>query len=133
MKKLIVFGAAGILSLAIGASASAADFSGKQTGRMAGHHIFMSAEMTENYVKPAFSMMAAGYGAGNCGLVCNNWSKYCGNFADIDNDGVCDNYIDTDNNGVCDNWQGGGYRNGYGNGGGSGHHFGGHGRGCHNW
>lgn len=135
MKKMIVFGIVSALSLSIGVSAYAADSSGKQIGRMAGYHMMVQTTVAENYVRPAFDMMTTHCGVGSCVHICENWSQYCGNYADTDNNGVCDNYTDADNNGICGNWQSGNRwgNSQNGNGRGNGHHAGGHRNGCHNW
>lgn len=137
MKKIAVLGAAGVLSLAVGVSAFAADFGGGQIGRMTGHHQILSERVAGNIIKPAFAQTAVN-SAGSCNSVCEDWSEYCGNYVlesidnvddnyadtvnaqaygnytDTNGDGVCDNYTDADNDGICDNYAGGYGSGGYG-------------------
>lgn len=139
MKKLRALGVAGVLSLAMGMPVFAADFAGGHTGfhtgRGVGHHVNFAVCMTTNCVKPFWGVAAVQCNVGNRDLVCQDWSGYCSNYADVDNNGVCDNYtgtgngggngnyVDGDNNGVCDNYAGAGNGAGYR---GGGHHGGGH-------
>lgn len=159
MKRWMVLGAAGILSLAMGTSVFAADLSDRQLGRMQAHHIIAPSyvDMTRNYMRPASSIgIAKNLSIGNCNLIDGEWVGHCDNYVDTGYNG-CGNYVDADQDNVCDNWQGTGYGNGYcdgsgngygsgsgygngycggngyGNGYGGGHHSNGNGRGCQRW
>lgn len=139
MKKLRVLAVAGVLSLAIGTSVFAADFSGG--GRIIRHHM-----------NPAACVTAMHCTIGNGNLICGNWAEYCRNYVETANNSVNDTYaavadtvvsdsytevsndagndsytpsvavyddygyggyVDADNDGVCDNWQNGGYGGNY--------------------
>ena len=122
MKKLRALGVAGVLSLAMGMPVFAADFAGGHigfhTGRGVGHHMNFAVCMTANCVKPFWGVAAVQCNVGNRDLVCQDWSGYCSNYADVDNNGVCDNYTGAGS--------GAGYRGGghHGGGNGGGHHGG---------
>lgn len=125
-KKWMVFGAAGVLSLALGISAFASGYAGQHgtyghyAGRMAGHHVCPDV-CTARMV--------------SCDGVCDN-SQNCGY-----GNGECGNGYGGGNG--CGNGYGGGngcgyggnngYGDGNGNGYGGGHHSEGHGRGGHHW
>ncbi len=92
MKKLKVLGVAGVLSLAMGTSVFAADFSGG--GSVIGHHMNPAACVAGNYVKPLAGMTAAQCNFGNCNLICGNWGEYCRNYVETANLAVNDSYAD---------------------------------------
>lgn len=92
MKKLKVLGVAGVLSLAMGTSVFAADFSGG--GSVIGHHMNPAACVAGNYVKSLAGMTAAQCNFGNCNLICGNWGEYCRNYVETANLAVNDSYTD---------------------------------------
>lgn len=92
MKKLKVLGVAGVLSLAMGTSVFAADFSGG--GRMIRGHMNPSVCAAGNYVRPLACMTAARCNLENCNFICGNLGEYCRNYVEAANLAVNDSYAD---------------------------------------
>lgn len=134
MKKLKVLGAAGVLSLAIGTSVFAADFSGAQSGGIIGCGTNPAVCMARSYIRPFADITAARCNIGSCSLICGNLNEYCRSYinaanlaanaggGDVVNTSVNDTYSDAalyDNSyaeaaAVYDDYADTGY--GYGNG-----------------
>ena len=98
MKKKVVFGVAGVLSLVMGTSVFAADYSNGYMSRMPLHHFKASAYMdvSRKCVRPASGIcLAEKCDLGNCNFIDGNWVQGCGNYVDEDQNGICDNYTNS--------------------------------------
>ena len=98
MKKKVVFGVAGVLSLVMGTSVFAADFSNGYMSRMPLHHFGASSYMdvSRNCIRPASGIgLAERCDLGNCNFIDGNWVGGCGNYVDEYQNGVCDNYTNS--------------------------------------
>ena len=113
MKKKAILGVAGVLSLVMGTTVFASDFSNGYMGRMPLHNFKACSyvDVSRNYMRPASGIcLADRCDFGNCNFIDGNWVGSCGNYVDEDQNGVCDNYTG----------QGNGAGSGAGYGGGSG-------------
>ena len=113
MKKKAILGVAGVLSLVMGTTVFASDFSTGYMGRMPLHNFRACSyvDVSRNYMRPASGIcLADRCDFGNCNFIDGNWVGSCGNYVDEDQNGVCDNYTG----------QGSGAGSGAGYGGGSG-------------
>lgn len=83
MKKKVVFGVAGVLSLVMGTSVFAADFSNGYMSRMPLHHFRTSSytDVSRNCIRPASGIcIAENCDLGNCNFVDGNWIGHCENY-----------------------------------------------------
>ena len=111
MKKLKVLGVAGVMSLAVGTTVFAADFSGN--GRMIGHHMNPASCAAGGYVRTLAGITAAQCNFGNCNYICGNWGEYCRNYIAAVNTAVnvsgsdaalCESGTDTADTAVYDSY-----------------------------